>query len=46
MIFVNLCVTDIVASTSFYESVGAVKNATFSSDTVSCMVFSESIYVS
>ncbi|KFY19588.1 hypothetical protein V493_07900 [Pseudogymnoascus sp. VKM F-4281 (FW-2241)] len=44
-IFINLCVTDIVAATAFYTSIGATKNPTFSNETTSCMVFSDSIYV-
>jgi uncharacterized protein len=45
LIFVNLCVSDITAATSFYTSIGATKNEMFSDATVSCMVFSESIHV-
>ena len=40
-VFINICVSDIAAATSFYTSIGAVKNDTFSDATVSCMVFSE-----
>jgi uncharacterized protein len=45
MIFVNLPVTDLKRSTSFYESIGAEKNPKFSDDTASCMVISDTIYV-
>lgn len=44
MIFVNLPVADLKRATAFYESIGAGKNANFSDDTASCMVFSETIY--
>ena len=33
MIFLNLPVTDLQRSTSFYEAVGATKNPQFSDDT-------------
>ena len=36
MIFVNLCVSDIVAATAFYTAIGAKKNETYSNDTTSC----------
>jgi hypothetical protein len=44
MIFVNLPVSDLKRATAFYESIGAEKNAQFSDETASCMVFSETIY--
>ena len=44
MIFVNLPVTDIERSTTFYESVGAVKNDKFCDGSTSCMVFSDTIF--
>jgi len=44
MIFVNLPVTDLARATAFYQGIGAEKNAQFSDDTASCMVFSETIY--
>ncbi len=44
MIFVNLPVADLKRATSFYETIGAVKNPQFSDETASCMVFSETIY--
>ncbi|ONG52313.1 lactoylglutathione lyase [Pseudoroseomonas deserti] len=44
LIFVNLPVTDLAKSISFYEAVGAVKNPQFSDDTAACMVFSETIH--
>lgn len=45
MIFVNLPVTDLAASTNFYEAIGAEKNPQFSDETASCMVLSEAIHV-
>lgn len=45
MIFVNLPVTDLARATAFYDAVGATRNPTFSDDTASCMVFSETIFV-
>lgn len=45
MIFVNLPVTDIEASTAFYERIGATKNPQFSSEDTSCMVVTETIFV-
>jgi uncharacterized protein len=45
MIFVNLPVSDLRRSTSFYEAVGATKNPQFSDDTASCMVISDTIHV-
>ena len=45
MLFVNLPVTDLGRSTSFYEAIGGTKNPKFSDDTASCIVFSETIYV-
>lgn len=45
MIFVNLPVADLAASTSFYEALGFTKNSQFSDDTASCMVLSDTIYV-
>ena len=44
MIFVNLPVSDLARSTSFYEAIGATKNPQFSDDTASCMVISETIH--
>lgn len=43
MIFVNLPVKDIVASTRFYEAIGCVKNEQFSDEKASSMVWSETI---
>lgn len=43
MIFVNLPVTDIVASTRFYEAIGCTKNADFSDEKASSMVWSDTI---
>lgn len=45
LIFVNLPVADIAASTTFYEAVGATKNPMFSDATTACMVFSDTIHV-
>lgn len=44
LIFVNLPVTDLNKSISFYEAVGGQKNEQFSDDTAACMVFSETIH--
>jgi uncharacterized protein len=44
MIFVNLPVSDLARATAFYQAIGAAKNAQFSDDTASCMVFSETIH--
>lgn len=45
MIFVNLPITHLAASITFYEALGASKNPKFSDETSACMVFSESIHV-
>ncbi len=45
MIFVNLPVADLQASTAFYTALGFNKNPDFSDDTATCMVVSEQIYV-
>ena len=45
MIFVNLPVTDLAKSTSFYEAIGATKNPQFSDDKVSSMMISDTIVV-
>lgn len=45
MIFVNLPVTDLDKSISFYESVGATKDERFCDGTAAMMVFSETISV-
>ncbi len=44
LIFINLPVSDLARATAFYQAVGAVKNAQFSDDTASCMVFSDTIH--
>ena len=44
MIFVNLPVRDLVASTRFYEALGTEKIAQFSNEDGSCIKFSETIY--
>jgi uncharacterized protein len=43
MIFVNLPVKDIVASTRFYEAIGCTKNEQFSDEKASSMVWSDTI---
>jgi uncharacterized protein len=45
MIFVNLPVSDLKHSTTFYEAVGATNNPQFSDETAACMVLSETIHV-
>lgn len=45
MIFINLPVTDLARSTSFYEAIGAEKNPAFSNEQASMMVLSETIHV-
>jgi predicted lactoylglutathione lyase len=45
MIFVNLPVADVAASTAFYEAIGFERNAQFSSEQASSMVWSDAIYV-
>ncbi len=42
-IFVNLPVTDLVASTGFYESIGCARNPQFSDEKASSMVWSDTI---
>ena len=44
-IFVNLPVTDVAKSTAFYEAIGFEKNAQFSNDQASCMIWSDTINV-
>ena len=43
MIFVNLPVKDIAASTRFYEAIGCVRNEQFSDEKTSSMVWSDAI---
>lgn len=43
MLFVNLPVKDLAASTRFYEAIGCVRNPQFSNDQASSMVWSEQI---
>jgi uncharacterized protein len=43
MLFVNLPVKDLAAATSFYEAIGFEKNAQFSNEQASSMVWSEAI---
>jgi predicted lactoylglutathione lyase len=45
MIFVNLPVADLEASTAFYKALGFVNNPAFSDETAACMVWSEAIHV-
>ena len=44
-IFVNLPVTDLQKSISFYEGIGYKKNPQFSDDTAACIVVTEDIYI-
>jgi uncharacterized protein len=45
MIFVNLPVRDLKASTAFYTALGGALNPQFSGEQSSCMVLSDSIFV-
>lgn len=45
MIFVNLPVADVAASTAFYEALGFTKNPQFSNEQASSMVWSDEIFV-
>lgn len=45
MIFVNLPVKDLAAATRFYEAIGFERNAQFSDETASSMVWSDTITV-
>ena len=45
MIFVNLPVRDLTASTAFYKALGGKVNPQFSGDKSSCMVLSDTIFV-
>lgn len=45
MIFINLPVADVAASTAFYEAIGFRKNDQFSNEQASAMVWSEAIYI-
>lgn len=44
MIFVNLPVTDLAATTRFYEAIGCKKNEQFSNEKAVSMVWSETIF--
>jgi predicted lactoylglutathione lyase len=44
-IFINLPVSNLEASTMFYEELGFTKNPAFSNDSASAMVWSEQIFV-
>jgi uncharacterized protein len=43
MIFLNLPVKDMAASTAFYQAIGCVKNEQFSNEDASSMVWSDTI---
>lgn len=43
MIFVNLPITDLAATTRFYEAIGCVKNEQFSDDKAVSMMWSDAI---
>jgi predicted lactoylglutathione lyase len=43
MIFVNLPVADVAKATAFYEAIGLTKNAQFSNEQASMMVWSDTI---
>lgn len=43
MIFINLPVRDLAASTRFYEAIGCQKNPQFSDEKASAMVWSEAV---
>lgn len=45
MIFVNLPVSDLTASTAFYQAIGGEKNDMFSDETAACIVLSDTIHV-
>ena len=45
MIFVNLPVTDLDVSMTFYKAIGFENNPHFTDDTAACMVWSEAINV-
>lgn len=45
MIFVNLPVSDLAASTAFYQAIGGEKNDMFSDETAACIVLSDTIHV-
>jgi predicted lactoylglutathione lyase len=44
MIFVNLPVSDLAATTRFYEAIGCVKNEQFSNDKAVSMMWSDAIF--
>lgn len=44
-IFINLPVTDLDCSKTFYEAIGFTNNAQFTDETAACMVLSEEIFV-
>ena len=45
MIFINLPVSDLDASTRFYEALGATKNPQFSNENAACMMLTDTIGV-
>lgn len=42
-IFISLPVSDLAASTRFYEAIGCTRNEQFSDETTACMTWSETI---
>lgn len=44
-IFINLPVTNLEASTTFYQELGFIKNDNFSDTNASCMIWDDNIYV-
>ena len=45
MIFINLPITDLARSTTFYKALGGTVNSKFSDEITACIVLSEAIYV-
>ena len=45
MIFISLPVTDLPASTAFYQALGFTRNPQFSDDNGACMVWSDTLHV-
>ncbi|QCK85960.1 lactoylglutathione lyase [Phreatobacter aquaticus] len=43
-IFVNLPVSDLARSTTFYEALGGTRNPQFSNEGGACIVFSDTVY--
>ncbi|MFA6123746.1 MAG: VOC family protein [Sphingomonas sp.] len=42
-VFINLPVADVAASTAFYEAIGCIRDARFSNDAASAMIWSDTI---